>query len=144
MRLKSLVRSFAALAFALMFLMGAFARPVLAQSDDDAASAPDAKGPKLHVSKTTINFGNVIATLQSNPETVTLTNKSASTAVTITSIEVNGTFPFSQQHLRQFDTGQRYLCRSGCFPPDQDRKDKSQEGSHVQRLRTEEPSTRRA
>ena len=64
MRLKWLVRSFAAIAFALMFLMGAFARPVLAQSDDDAASSPDTKGPKLNVSKKTINFGNVIATLQ--------------------------------------------------------------------------------
>ena len=47
MRLKSLVRSFAAMAFALLFLMGALARPVLAQSDDDAASSPDAKGPML-------------------------------------------------------------------------------------------------
>ena len=64
MRLKSVVRSFAALAFALLFLMGALARPVLAQSADDAASSPDAKGPKLNVSTKSLNFGDVIATLR--------------------------------------------------------------------------------
>ena len=49
MRLKSFVRSFAALTFVLLFLMGALARPVLAQSED-AASSPDSKQPTLQLS----------------------------------------------------------------------------------------------
>jgi len=54
---KSFTRSIASLSFALLFLIAAFARPALAQSDDDAS--PDkGKTPvsKLSVSPTTLSY----------------------------------------------------------------------------------------
>ena len=54
---KSLTRSIAALSFSLLFLLAAFARPALAQSDDDA-SPDNSKTPvsKLSVSPTTLDY----------------------------------------------------------------------------------------
>ncbi len=53
---KSFTRSIATLSFSLLFLIAAFARPALAQSDQDAS--PDTKKAvsKLSVSPTTLRY----------------------------------------------------------------------------------------
>jgi hypothetical protein len=54
--LKSLTRSIAALSFSLLFLLAAFARPALAQSDDDASPDSKTAESKLSVSPKSLSF----------------------------------------------------------------------------------------
>jgi hypothetical protein len=56
MRFKSLTRSIAALSFSLLFLLAAFARPALAQSDDDLSPESKTAVSKLSVSPTTLSY----------------------------------------------------------------------------------------
>src|ERR1700735_2896776 len=79
MGFKSFFRSLAALTFAILFLMGAFARPVLAQSEDDnAASSADSNGqqPTLQLSPGDLAFGNITVGQTSASQTETATNPS--------------------------------------------------------------------
>src|SRR6202046_3903520 len=79
MGFKSFFRSLAALTFAILFLMGAFARPVLAQSEDDnAASSADSNGqqPTLQLSPGDLTFGDVTVGQTSASQTETATNPS--------------------------------------------------------------------
>ena len=91
MRFKSFVRSLAALTFALLFLMGALARPVLAQSDD-AASSPDSKEPTLQVSPGALSFGAVVVGHTSTPQTETASDPSAKKKIKITNVSVSAGF----------------------------------------------------
>ena len=76
MRCKSFVRSLATFTFALLLLMAALARPVLAQSTeaDDEASIPDAKAT-LQLSGP-LDFGNVTINTTSTSQTETATDPS--------------------------------------------------------------------
>ena len=86
MRVGSFSRSIAGLVFLLLFVLTAFARPALAQSDE--ASSPDVKHPKLEVSPKALAFGEIVVGLTSPSQTITLTNNSGSFAIPITNIRV--------------------------------------------------------
>ncbi len=91
MRYRSFLRSITGLAFLLLFLLTALARPALAQSDE--GSSPDAKHPKLSVSpKEPLTFGQVVVGLTSPSQTITLNNNSGSFAIPIMSIRVKPPF----------------------------------------------------
>ena len=88
---RTVSRTIAALTFSLLFLLTVFARPVLAQSADDTHAK--AKAPKLVLSPDkALHFGKVIVGLTSAPQTITLTNKSSTTTITITDIRVSPPF----------------------------------------------------
>lgn len=85
-RFKSWIRSRAGLGLSLLFLLFAFARPAMAQSE-----SPDSKtkAPKLSFSAKKLDFGNEIVTLTSAPKSITVTNDSSTDAVTVTSVVVS-------------------------------------------------------
>jgi hypothetical protein len=56
MRFKSFTRSIGGLGFSLLFLIAAFARPALAQSDEDASPDSRTAVSKLSVSPKTLSF----------------------------------------------------------------------------------------
>src|SRR5277367_4958399 len=85
------LRQAAALALVGWYLLTAFARPALAQSAGYTASKTKASILGLSPGKA-FNFGKVIVGLTSAPQTVTLTNKSSTTAIAITRIVVSSPF----------------------------------------------------
>ncbi len=102
MRFRSFMRSIFGLAFLLLFLLNALARPALAQSDE--ASSPDVKHPKLKVSpKPPLSFGEETVGLTSPTQTVTLFNQSGSFAIPLTSIRVKA--PFVKANTTNCGTG---------------------------------------
>ena len=82
---KSLTRSIASLSFSLLFLIAAFARPALAQSDDDAS--PDSKTAvsELSVSPMTLNYSVNLDKTTSEEKHFTLTN-TGSLALTVVTV----------------------------------------------------------
>jgi len=70
----------------LLFLLMAFARPALAQSAEHAK----VKAPKLSFSPGKLNFGDENVGVTSASKTVTVTNHSTTTAVSVASIVVCG------------------------------------------------------
>jgi len=72
----------------LLFLLMAFARPALAQSAEHAK----VKAPKLSFSPGKLNFGDENVDVTSASKTVTVTNHSTTTAVSIASIVVSSPF----------------------------------------------------
>src|SRR5580698_3186103 len=72
----------------LLFLLMAFARPALAQSAEHAK----VKAPKLSFSPGKLNFGDENVGVTSASKTVTVTNHSTTTAVSIASIVVSSPF----------------------------------------------------
>src|ERR1700723_2896957 len=97
MGIRSFMRSIAGLAFLLMFLLTAFARPAFAQSEEasspEVATSPDIKHPKLRVSpKAPLRFGDVAVGTTSPPQTVTLINTSGSRAIPIAAVRVKPPF----------------------------------------------------
>ena len=93
MSIRSFTRSFAGLAFLLVFLLNVLALPARAQSDEasspDVATSPDVKHPKLRISpKEPLKFGDVTVGVTSPPQTVTLINNSNSRAIPLTTIRI--------------------------------------------------------
>src|SRR5580704_1220292 len=72
----------------LLFLLMAFARPALAQSAEHAK----VKAPKLSFSPGKLNFGDENVGVTSASKTVTVTNHSTTTAVSVASIVVSSPF----------------------------------------------------
>jgi hypothetical protein len=79
----------AAFALSLLFLLIAFARLAFAQSVEPEAKV---KAPKLSFSPGQLNFGDENVGVTSASKPVTVTNHSATTAVSITSIVVSSPF----------------------------------------------------
>src|ERR1039458_2054251 len=87
---KSFTRSIAALSFSLLFLLAAFARPALAQSDDDAQMEFHASAnSKLNFG---LDFGDVVVGTTSPPQTVTVINRSSKKAIKVRDIIVRPPF----------------------------------------------------
>jgi hypothetical protein len=100
MRVKSLIRSLAAITFVLLFVLSALARPVMAQSDDAVASQADSQ-PFLQLSGP-LSFTNVpinttsasqpeIATDPSGKKKIKVMAVTVSTGFTITNNACSGT-----------------------------------------------------
>ena len=77
MRLNSIARSLAGFAFSLLVVVSGSAGSAFAKTS-----------PKLGVSPNQLKFGEQIVTLTSDPQPITLNNKSSSFAIPITSIRV--------------------------------------------------------
>jgi 6-phosphogluconolactonase len=81
---KPFIQSIARLTLSLLFILAAFAHSVLAQSaEPDKAKV---KAPKVSFAPGTLNFGDENVGVTSASQTVTVTNHSATTAVSITNI----------------------------------------------------------
>src|SRR5579862_8922627 len=99
MRVKSFTRSLAAVTFVLLFLMSAFARPVLAQSSAEGDLQFRVSSSKQFRSSSSkfkfgADFGDVIVGTTSAPETVGLINTNNKKTIKIKSISVSP--PFSE------------------------------------------------
>jgi hypothetical protein len=89
MRFKSFAQAIAVIGLSIFFLLTGFVRPAMSQSDENAKKAAL---PKLSLSPKKLNFGNEIVTLTSAPKTITLTNHSATEAISLAGIAVSPPF----------------------------------------------------
>ena len=88
----SIMRTTMPIAVLTIMASAAFARPALAQSLDVSPAITKPKIPTLGLSPEALNFGKVLVGATSPAQTVTVTNGSSTTAISITSIVASSPF----------------------------------------------------
>src|SRR5712671_3261646 len=100
MGFKSFARSIAAISFAVLFLIAAFAHRAMAQSGlrqpDDSESVVSA--PKLTLSPGNLDLGNAVVGSTSAPQTEQAINPSKKKNIKFKSISASGIFSVSDEH----------------------------------------------